>query len=137
MKKSVTIARHKDSGCYLYNGQWWQDPPNLQSIEPSLCGRLRDIQYRGKHSEGIIDDNIYNPEDLDREGGEWNEDDDLVSDYEEVELDVPFFVVSYSNRKMDYSLQGNVGGYCTWYEKFNTERAAKHFIANLCDKYCY
>lgn len=112
MKKCVTIVRHTHSGCYLYNGQWIVDLPLLRDIEPSLCGRLRDIKHKGKHSEGIIDDNIYNPEDLDRESGEWDEEDDLVSDYEEVKLDVPFFVVSFSNREMDYSLQGHVGGNC-------------------------
>lgn len=128
----VVIVKHKPTGLVLYNGRFCEMPDDADA---TLFDAIDTIRYHGSNSHGIIDTAYFSPSDYDKEG--WDEEDDTTDDYEEVEVEIEQkgIVVKYHNFKPDYSLSGNQGGYCRWFEKFDSEEDAREFLDNLSDYY--
>lgn len=81
-KEKITIVRHKYSGLVLYANHWIELEPGL---DKERFNPFRDIEYRGKCSEEIIDTNYFSSDDYEKP--EWNEEDDIIDNYEEVEIE--------------------------------------------------
>lgn len=128
----TTIVKHKPTGLVLYNGAFQEMPENA---DPTLFDGFNTIKHKGSNSQGIIDTAYFSPADYDKE--EWDDEDDTTDDYEESEIEIKTteIVVKYHNFKPDYSLNGHVGGYKNWFEKFDSEEDAKEFLNNLSSKY--
>lgn len=127
----IKIVRHKLTGLVLHNGKW-KDFEN--SLDVELYSSIEDIEYKGQYSEDIIDTNYFSPENFGKK--EWDEEDDLIDDYEEVEIEIKDkYIVEYHNFYPDYSLKGHKGGYLFERKSFQTKKEAEIFVNSLDDNY--
>lgn len=126
----IKIVKHKPSGAVLHNGRWTE---LSEDLDPTLFGSFADIQQGGQYSEGIIDTAYYEPSLFDKE--EWDEEDDIIDDYEQIDYNIKDYVVKYHNFRPDYSVPNNHGGYTHHFESFETLEEAEEFLENLDEKY--